>query len=147
MYEIPRSSSSSQSLLPSSSHHIDDLIRASSEAPSLETISLSSHSSLQVSFVSSHIKDCHDCHLVGCAGVPLDTGGQVCLHVASLHSLRPRVWGPVHFLNDGWDVGKLQINILLSDPCLFRLESGPILLAALGQPHSWVLKSWKGDCT
>ena len=95
----------------------------------------------------SHINDCPDCHLVGCAGVPLDTGGQVCLHVAPLHSLRPRVWGPVHFQNDGWDVGKLQINILLSDPWLFRLESGPILLAALGQPHSWVLKSWKGDCT
>ena len=77
------------------------------------------------------------------AGVPLDTGGQVCLHVAPLHSLRPRVWGPVHFQN----VGKLQITIMLSDTWLYRLESGPILLAVLGQPHSWELKSWKGDCT
>lgn len=130
----------------SSSHHIEQGKQWSSK--SRDNISFFTFFPPGVIWkLASRIDVCHDCHLVGCAGVPLDTGGQVCLHVAPLHSLRPRVWGPVHFQNDGWDVGKLQINILLSDPWLFRLESGPILLAALGQPHSWVLKSWKGDCT
>ena len=96
----------------------------------------------------SHIDVCHDCHIVGSLQVSHSTPVAKSASMSLLSTASDPV-SEVPFTSKMMDetLANLQITIRLCDTWLFRLERGPIWLAVLGQPHSWELKSWKGDCT